>query len=339
MQSELASILPKIVSAQKIPAVPVAASAPVTTPPKPLYTTSVISEPPGLASNILKKLRTYEGDVAEVLSHRGTSALNMTIAENKRKQGEERIGNKEETSEESSHSLRKALVIVFSFILIGAGAGGGYYLYSRSPLGTANQPAPDTQKPKAPVSLVPSDAQTTISISGLNAQTLLTKIGSEIAKPQNPDSIKEIILMETNEATQTRAAVTTMTGLLGIPVPDIILRTISPRWMLGVYANQSGTHSVFVVVKTDLFQNAFAGMLKWEGFMGLSLSRITSTIEERGQFKDEIVKNKDVRVYVGESGRTDFVYSFIDNSTLVWAQDDGAVAEVITRLENSPFVR
>ena len=58
-----------------------------------------------------------------------------------------------------------------------------------------------------------------------------------------------------------------------------------------------------------------------------------------GSFKDKIIKNKDVREFSDISGNTLFLYSFINNNTIVIARDEGALGEIINRFENNAYVR
>jgi len=83
----------------------------------------------------LKSLRTYEGDVAEVMSHRKTSSASMAIAENKKATGEERIftrpTSKDETTKASSSFVGKLFFTLLSVALI-AGGGDRRILYVHS---------------------------------------------------------------------------------------------------------------------------------------------------------------------------------------------------------------
>lgn len=59
----------------------------------------------------------------------------------------------------------------------------------------------------------------------------------------------------------------------------------------------------------------------------------------KGQFIDRIVRNKDVREFVDQYGNIIFMYSFVDNNHLVFARNEGTLAEIIARLEQKSFVR
>ena len=64
-----------------------------------------------------------------------------------------------------------------------------------------------------------------------------------------------------------------------------------------------------------------------------------SSLTLDGQFQDRIIMNKDVRAFVTSHGQTLFLYSFIDNEHLVFAGDESAISEILTRLEKQTFIR
>lgn len=298
----------------------------------------------------LKNLRTYESDVADVLAHRKTSTASIAIAENKRQGGGERLANIEEPSapmpsrdeaapKTSSGTGRKILYILVSLILIGAGGIGGYYLYRQSSLFLAQQPAPPVSNPSD--SMIHSDSKAVILTDNLDAAGIRAKVEAEMSKSQSPNTIKELIMVKTFDEILARVGPADMAKTMKLPVPDILARTLTSSWMVGVYADPSGVESPFVAVRSDLFQNAFSGMLEWEKTLPNDITPYlrSANPNPRGQFRNEIIKNKDVRSYVDENGQTLFVYSFLDNWTLVIAENGTVLSEIITRLENQVFVR
>ncbi|HEX7724233.1 MAG TPA: hypothetical protein VF438_00660 [Candidatus Paceibacterota bacterium] len=312
----------------------------------------------------LKNIRTYESDVADVLASRPVTKTSMAIAESKKRgEGEVLTTGKSVVTptakamnipsrvvqqpgltvelEEKSHFGWELVVVILSVLLIGGGVFGGYYLYTQSPLAAVPATVPIVTK-QTPA-LVPYDTQAVINIDNANNVEILDRIITETDKPLATSTIKEIVLTETKDQKTFRASAPEAVLLAGVPVPDIISRTLAPEWMLGVYSNSSAKRTPFIVVHTNLFQNAFAGMLAWEPtmirdlqpFLGIPYDKPTP----KGTFKDQIVRNKDVRVFMTEDNRTIFEYSFIDNSTLVITASNAALSAIISRLESKAFVR
>lgn len=217
----------------------------------------------------LKALRTYESDVAEVLAHTRTSTASIALAEAKKQEGEDRIKNNDEP-QESSRAGVKILLLVLSIVLVLGGVGGAYYFYSKSDLAPKT---PATQQTQTVVSLVPSDKQDVISIDGLSTPAILARIQAEFNKPTSPGSITEVIPAETTGGQQTRVTAQDMLSAMEITPPDILTRSLNPYWMLGIYTDTNNTKSGFVVVSSNFFQNAFAGMLQWESVMADDLKQ------------------------------------------------------------------
>ena len=347
LQSAVASILPGNVRKPNPPVV------------------SHVPKPEDQTAYGLKRLRTYETDVADIMSRRHPSMATVAIAESRKNEGQEVLKTTEEKV--PSHTLRNILLFLFSLILVGGGLYVAYYLYTNSVIYTS-APSQTTVPQKTIISsIITPDSQVTLPIDNLPAATILARLQNEIAKPLSSEKIKEIIPTENQNGTVVRMSSTDMLGIMSIPAPDILVRSLTASWMLGVYAKSDGGKSVFVIVTNNFFQNTFAGMLQWENVMaddlkqylypsnlspsgianitGQSTSTLTSTNETRnfgairGRFVDRIIKNKDVREFMTNEGQVLFLYSFIDNDRLVITGDEATLYEILSRLEKQDFMR
>lgn len=216
----------------------------------------------------VKNIRTFEGDIAKVLSHTKTSAASIAIAESMKREGEQRISSKSEDQKNITASKvpKTTFFLLLSGVLIVGGLISGYYLYSQSPLA----PSPSSNVPVQPQtadSIIPTDSKVYIPTEGATWATVLKSIKTEIAKDQETGTIKEIVLTSTSDLGRIRIPAKDMLELMDIPVPDILRRSLNTAWMLGVYKAPSGEKSVFVISTNNFFQNAFAGMLQWERLM------------------------------------------------------------------------
>ncbi len=340
--------VPTAAAVPMAPAVPIVANQ-----PHPTKATPATEEFFPKATD-LKALRTYETDVAEVLAHTQASRASMAIAEAKKESGQDRISNEE--YEEPSHAGRKALLVILSLVLVVAGIGGAYYLYSQSALAPST-PAPQAATP-AP-SLIRADSQEVVLIDGLSAPVALSRLGALVNKPSSVNHITEIIPVKTTVTGQKlRVSAIEMLNQMEIAPPNPLTRSLNVQWMLGVYTDANGDNSAFVVASTNFFQNAFTGMLEWERVMAddlkqyvgggsaAGIANVSSTTANpassyalSGHFEDRIIMNKDVRAFVTEDGQTLFLYSFIDNTRLVIAKNESALKEIVARLENQAFIR
>lgn len=314
----------------------------------------------------LKNLRTYESDVAEVLARKKTSVASIAIAENKEKEVPKE--NNQPVKKQGNGSSKFILMLV-SILLIAFGIFGAYYFYSKSPLASLSNVVEQKNEPSLTASIVPTDSQVNIEIKNLNPVGIAEKITAEFNKAQNPSTIKELVITKD----KVRVTAPEMLEIMDIEVPDILKRSLTTSWLLGIYSDGVGNKDLLVITKTNFFQNTFAGMLQWENLMadelklylssakgianvpveiqtGTSTESLASTTPNnespidpyftiRGQFKDRIVTNKDVRIFQTSEGNTLFLYSFINNSTLLFATKEETVSEVLKRLENQAFVR
>ncbi|MFA6315475.1 MAG: hypothetical protein WC648_03875 [Candidatus Paceibacterota bacterium] len=306
----------------------------------------------------IKSIRTFESDVAEIMSRRKPSVTSIAIAESEKKTGEQNIATKK-IDPPQKHFNSKFLLLIVSVIMVGGGVIGAYYLYSISPLA----PVPVTSiMPVSELgqSLISSDFTSKISIDGLNPSTLTSRIRNEIEQSQAPETIKEIIITTTADEKTMRLNGPDMLEFMNIDVPDNIKRSLDKDWMLGIYTSRSGDKKTFVVVTNNFFQNTFAGMLAWEQYMPDSLKQYlfssaisnqnqdnnssTTTNETevtenspnfsmRGKFIDRIFSNRDIREYITEDDRILFLYSFLDSTRLLITSDEETLAEVLKRLE------
>ncbi len=335
-----------------------------------------VPHPPHVTETPQKALRTYESDVADVLAHKKISTATIALAEQKKNTGQNNLGESAQSIEykaDHTQTVKKTLIALASIILIGGGIGGAYYFYSISPLATSST---KTQAPTpVPTSIVPTDSRVTISIDSMNPTAVISAIRSEIAKPQADDTIKEIILVKSADGQRFRVSGPTVASTMDITAPDVLLRALANNWMLGVYADKQGNKDVFVIATVDYFQNAFSGMLQWENVMADDLkqyfyqntpadisahaqtadiattSEATSTSAPEvdyqndprykvihGSFTDRIIRNKDVREFITD-GTVLFLYSFIDNSTLVITGSNATLSAIISRLDSKAFIR
>jgi hypothetical protein len=241
-----------------------------------------------------------------------------------------------------------------SIILIVGGIGTGYYLYLKSPLAKPTIVQITSDKMHGVIS---SDSQEIFSINGIKGDLLAQKIqGLTINKNAGPDNIIELIFSETIGSTTSRVTSLEFIKSLNYNAPDIFKRSLMNNWMYGVYGDND-KNTPFMILKTDFFQNSYAGMLKWENSITDELATLlnykekiknqnstgTSTINTylsiRGKFHDKILLNRDVREFINEDGITLLVYSFVDNGTLVITTSEEVLKKIIQELEKQSQIR
>lgn len=340
-----------------------------------------------------KNIRTYEGDIAEVMSHKKSSRASIVIAEDDRKR-DENPENNEAIADEKLYIGKKIAITSLSLVLIIAGIIGAYYLYSLSPL--YHGPTSTNTQAQRSSSIITSDSQSIVKVDDTNSYQILDEIEDEVDKGMPGNTVREIVLTKTVDEKLYRITAREAIELFGLDIPDILNRSTTDDWMLGIFNDNNDRKSVFVITTNNFFQNAFAGMLQWEPLIaddlksylypsatGITSERrstsmppesslvfdtligttsttstpltssssmnlvatttetqefITPSFTLRGQFKDRIVKNRDVREFVTADGRILFLYSFIDNSKLVMTNNEATLAELISRLDKQSLM-
>lgn len=259
-----------------------------------------------------------------------------------------------EDAEPPSRFTRKLFMFLLSLIFIASGLGTGYYFYMKSPV--SKLPVIQTVKSKVP-SIITPNIQKIVPIASLKNELLGQKIQSLSSSTEmTKDSITEFIFTKNTASTTARVISVDFINLLGYSAPEMLKRSLVDSWMFGVYGNDN-ENTPFIILKTDFFQNAFAGTLKWEPAMpeelatilnyrdkiraenNLSSSTIASYFAVKGKFVDRVILNRDVREFITEAKNTLLVYSFIDKDTLLITTSESTMRNLIQRLEKQPQVR
>jgi hypothetical protein len=254
---------------------------------------------------------------------------------------------KDEVVIKDSHSTRNWFLAIISLILVCGGGYYAFYLYQKSPLASTptNNNNTSTSQIERAKSIISPDSKILISITGKNQNSIVSAIKTEVSKSQPEKTIKEIILTESNGEIISKVKAEKILNTIGVNTPELFSRSISDDWMLGVYSGTGEQKSVFIITTNNFFQNTFAGLIQWEKTMPEDLKQYLYTESNnqdftiRGQYKDKIIKNKDVREYVADNGHISFLYSFISNDKLVITDSEDALEEIITKLEKDAFIR
>ncbi|MEK7213563.1 MAG: hypothetical protein AAB637_00395 [Patescibacteria group bacterium] len=299
-----------------------------------------------------KPIRTYESDLAETLARKSVSVATIAIAEDRKRTDPETIEKTPKT-----RNIREIVLVVFSIIFILGGTVGSYFLYLKSPFATVNI-EPVVSIP----SIISADFQIPISINNSEGDQFIKSIIKEsYSKIIENNKIVEFIPSIKSESAQGEIVALRITGSqfinkMGFNMTDVLKRSLTDKWMFGIYEIED-QKLPFIIFTTDFFQNAFAGMLKWETDMPddlayilnykektrvndtVSTTSISSYISTRGNFFDRKVQNRDVREFINERGELLFLYSFINKDIIAIATSEATLNVLIDHIEKQTFVR
>ncbi len=202
-----------------------------------------------------------------------------------------------------------------------------------------------------------TDLKKSVITSSLDKAQLVTFFSDLFANTQiNPDSVAEFIISQKNASSTKKMTSLDFVNLLHFNITDTLKRSLTDKWMVGIYSKDS-QNLPFVLLTTDFFQNAFAGMLKWETSMPeefadifnyrnktntgstASSTSLYSLYDVRGSFRDKIVMNRDVREFVSDQGEVLILYTFIDKNTLLITTSEAVISTIIERIEKQTYIR
>ena len=317
----------------------------------------------------IKNLRTYQGDVAEIVKQKNASVLSIAMAE---RQKQQRVEAAEKTTEPKETKVKKekektaggknVLTIITSLILIIVGVGliaGLFIIQNKKPASSVN---PFEETPIIGWSKVSSH-----DISGLKKKDLEEIVNSsrdseEIAQ----NGVLYIRLTETVGEIERAITVQDFLPILQTKIPGALLRSFRGNFMLGII-NLSQNYS-FLLIEISSFDNAFAGMLNWEKTLYqdlgglLSKQRLTAIpgtpagsssttpaittatganiiSSPSDKFEDLTIRNKDTRVLRNIGGEILVLYSFLDKNTLLITNNENVLRDMVNRVISGRLVR
>ncbi|MDP1625388.1 MAG: hypothetical protein Q8L64_06550 [bacterium] len=317
--------------------IPVKPVVPVPQPPKdePLELSEESFKPGGSNSTSpavpvkndpsIKPLRTFKTDAEEAVRYQNISKTQMVVAEQKRK----------ETSgtpiQYDSGEKKFPLLLLATILIILMLAGGGAYYWL-----TTNAPAPRSNLPENLVvrTLIPYDGITTVKLDP--EKDTITLAGEALDRASvNIGQIYAVIPLPFGTTT---VIASPSAFLANTKIPGRLIRSLSSEYMLGSYV--FNRNAPFLIFKNSFFQNAYAGMLEWEGDMRDDLIKLIqvahpkeATISTKSDvFEDSVVANIDARILRGSNGQPILAYAFADQNTIVIATDVETLKYLIDRL-------
>lgn len=298
----------------------------------------------------LKQIRTFQGDVADALTHQNESLVSIQQTEAAR-----RRASSNPVTDEVREGKRKDFLFLLlgSIIFILIGVTGAWYGYREYLVRTA-----------PPVLVVPenrfiaSNKEVTLPIATLTRESFAASF-QELISNNKSEEITHVLLKKDAEELTPSITTTELFSLLEAEAPGSLVRSFDPLFMTGALGENP-----FLIIKLQSFENAYAGMLLWEETLAEDLTPVfanantVKAIAPASVFRDVIVRNKDVRILeatletqvvtgTGTSTATStssvvvpvILYSFFDNNMLVITDNIEALQTLIDRLARERLSR
>lgn len=300
--------------------------------------------------NNLKILRTYKGDLEQMMDTRKESLVSITAAESARRSRDKNFTSVAQSDrEELRKSFIKKIWIIAMLVILGAGSS--FYFY-----GKTYSDAVET-KLKTP-SIIFADDEKEFDIANLSSGQILNEIDIiknsadlTIGRIRNI-FIAESFIDENGLERKKLVSSSDFLNLINAQISTSFLRSLSPAFMVGAHVFDG--NQPFLIFKTNFYENAFAGMLGWERNIIDDLFPLFKTPTEETTssrtvtntsafeptiFSDLVIKNKDARVLKSADGKIILLYSFIDKNTIVITTNENTFSEIITRFASSRTLR
>ncbi len=287
-------------------------------------------------------IRTYKSDVEERMQAGHISSINIAVAENEKMRSGMRTGI---LADEKKSKINKNVLIISLVLLIGGVLAIFIPLFL---VQKQNAPAP------VPVETVPSGAIITteleekINIKDIDLSNFNTIMQQRVDQSATSlGQIKNIYLTKGTGTSETLISASEFLSFMKAHVTDEMANTLRMQYMFGMH-NYNGNQR-FLILKIGAYDTAFSGMLKWEQNLWQDFKEIfelkdvdaTSTPNfgiEIKTFQDATYDNKDARIVKDNLGNIIFLYSIIDDNTVVITTSVDTLRELIDRVGRSRAV-
>lgn len=274
-------------------------------------------------------LQTFSHDMATAMKDSQGSVVKIAMAEQKKRE-EDMLFNSPSAPANKRYLLVTIILVAFSLLAI------GLYFFLRTDTST---PATTTTETQAISSLIRAESHTAVALDSTSSDILRSRIAAaSIATTGIRGTIDELYFVPRAGAPYGSVSVNTFWNLIGTTMPGSLSRTFGNKYMYGVYEG-AATKVPFILMTTDSYQSAFAGMLDWERTMfddvyeilGISVEGDNQSLFAQ-KFTDGTIKNKDARILRDAHGTPALLYVFLDDNTLLITPSAEPIDEISARL-------
>lgn len=321
---------------ENLPGVPKQASAPVRE--------SISVDSP------LRPLRTYKTDAEQSVKTNRTSVVSIAAAEERRRVST--MPTSLEVAPRNPFPWKRLVIGLVSLLFIVAGGAAVAYVVMGPP--TINPP---TEVQASTIMYV--DGSTEVELQGLDHTALMATLTNlRDNAGLSLGLMRELFLTlpaldsssSEGKASAKRLATTQEAlAILSPNIPNSLSRALQPEFIMGAHVFDGSQG--FIVLRTDAYQQAVAGMLEWEYAMraelspflerrprprapGESTNATTTPRVIASSFVDQTVRNHDARVLYNEAGDIILLYAFLDQRTIAITTNENTLFELATRLKD-----
>ncbi|MBL4644562.1 MAG: hypothetical protein JKX80_01715 [Candidatus Pacebacteria bacterium] len=281
-------------------------------------------------------VHTFKDDVQNLVRNKKMSMARIAALESDRG---ERLPHTQEKREPWKTTMVVALTVLFLVIGVVI-ALGSFYAYR---LNTASNLAPQFDP-----AIIFTEARESIDVTEKNPRGILSLLGNARRNTFfSLGSVVELHLTQSIDVSEEQAVIIHLDSIdflekIEASVPETFLRTLGTEYVLGIHVIDENVP--FLILTTQSYGHAFAGMLSWEKsieenfipFFSPGTGFIKPAVAEgENAFSDTVIENLDVRVLRDDDGTIRILYTFLNRNTIVITTDIRTLIELSNRLRVS----
>lgn len=298
----------------------------------------------GLTATKKPIIRTYKSDMQETIESGHLSSINIAVSQSNRMAKDMQTG----VEEEKKFKINKNILIISIVLIIGGSIAVAvpYFLVHKD-----SEVVP-VQNNLTGSALIAADIEEKINVQDLNLDRVTTTLEERVQQSNTKlGQIKDIYLTQGSSVNEKNITAQQFLTLIKAHVPDNITRTLKSDYMFGMH-NFNGNQK-FLILKVGDYASTFSGMLSWENnlwqdFKVLFALQNDSTVNDSAsstdagtinpfvieikKFQDATFSNKDVREVKDSSGNIIFLYSIVDDTTVVITTSTDTLKEIVARI-------
>lgn len=226
------------------------------------------------------------------------------------------------TSKSKNNILNQSFVIIITAILFILGGGYGILLW--------NQSTPETvevTKTNVP-SFFKVDTHIAVTFKNNNVEFLAELTQAATNSSKTFVQLYPIFPQNINSNTETVAKTSDIMAVISPKTSGPFIRSLDDRIMFGVHNDIE--QSSFIVLKSNVFDVAFAGMLEWERNI---ISDFEPFFEQTSlkNFEDGKLNNYNTRILYDNEANIRLIYTFANRNTIVITTSMTSLARILEK--------
>lgn len=166
-----------------------------------------------------------------------------------------------------------------------------------------------------------------------NSFLFLTALHEAILNGEHGSAHIIPVALDKSLTVEERVATGRVFEILAPHADSAFIRTLEDTGMIGYITTT--VNEPFIIVQSNAFDTAFAGMLNWEPYMSTDLTPLfgPELSGAAGHFIDATNQNRGVRILYDELGNEHIVYAFVNRNTIVITTSTEALATVLDNMQ------